>query len=139
MINHLREYFLKCPLLTENVALNVDFLSVDGIEYSIDSMPHSPIIETYIDGSTVRQYNFIFSSREYYNQDNKQNSKNIEFYEKLSQWIENNSLKGILPTLDSGQTPLKLSVNTAGYLFDEDLKTARYQIQCSLEYQQERI
>ena len=139
MINHIRDYFATCPLLSTNRALNVDFLSKDITEYSIETEPHTLIVETYIDGSSIRKCNFIFASREFYNQDSMQNLENIQFYDNLISWIENNNLKGILPTLDEGQTALEISVNTAGYLLDEDLKTARYQIKCSLEYQQERI
>lgn len=138
MINHLRDYFLTCPLLHDGFAMNVDFLSTNGVEYSIDTMPYNPVVETYIDGSSIRKCNFIFASREHYNQDSTQNLENIQFYENLIEWIENNNVLNILPKLDLGQTALKLSVNTAGYILDENLKTARYQIQCSLEYLQER-
>lgn len=139
MIEYLIDYFLTCPFLRDGVALNVDFLSVDGIEYSIDTMPYNPVVVSYIDGSSIKKCNFIFSSREYYNQDTNQNVENLKFYENLMVWIENNNIKGFLPSLGKGQTALRLDINTAGYLLDENLKTARYQIQCSLEYLQERI
>lgn len=139
MINHLREYFSTCPLLKNGVALNVDFLSVGGVEYSINSTPYNPIIETYIDGSSVRRFEFIFASREHYNVESNQNIANIQFYENLTNWIDENNIKGILPILENGQKAQKIEVKTAGYLFDENQKTARYQIQCSLEYLQERI
>ena len=51
LINDVRTYFLKCPLLKSGSALNIDFLAVDGVEYSIDSVPTNPTIETYIKGT----------------------------------------------------------------------------------------
>ena len=68
MINHIRDYFATCPLLSTNRALNVDFLSKDITEYSIETEPHTLIVETYIDGSSIRKCNFIFAvlqSRQY--------------------------------------------------------------------------
>lgn len=136
LVNDLRNYFLSCPLLKENSALNVDFLSVDGIEYSIDTVPTETTIERYVDGSRLCQYSFVFASRENYNADSLQNIENIAFYEKLEAWINQNNLKRNLPKLLDG-TAQKIEVTTAGYLFDENMTTARYQIQCRLIYIQE--
>ena len=136
LVNALRNYFLSCPLLKENSALNVDFLSVDGIEYSIDTVPTETTIERYVDGSRLCQYSFVFASRENYNADSLQNIENIAFYEKLEAWINQNNLKRNLPKLLDG-TAQKIEVTTAGYLFDENMTTARYQIQCRLIYIQE--
>ena len=133
LVNDLRNYFLTCPLLKENSALNVDFLSVDGIEYSIDIVPTETTIERYVDGSRLCQYSFVFASRENYNADSLQNIENIAFYEKLEAWINQNNLKRNLPVLSAG-TAQKIEVTTAGYLFDENMTTARYQIQCQLKY-----
>lgn len=136
LVNDLRNYFLSCPLLKENSALNVDFLSVDGIEYSIDTVTTETTIERYVDGSRLCQYSFVFASRENYNADSLQNIENIAFYEKLEAWINQNNLKRNLPKLLDG-TAQKIEVTTAGYLFDENMTTARYQIQCRLIYIQE--
>lgn len=136
LVNDLRTYFLTCPLLKENSALNVDFLSVDGVEYSIDTVPTETTIERYVDGSRLCQYSFVFASRENYNADSLQNIENIAFYEKLEKWIDQNNLKRNLPKLFDG-TAQKIEVTTAGYLFDENMTTARYQIQCRLVYIQE--
>ena len=136
LVNDLRTYFLTCPLLKENSALNVDFLSVDGIEYSIDTVPTETTIERYVDGSRLCQYSFVFASRENYNADSLQNIENIAFYEKLEAWINQNNLKRNLPKLLDGIAQ-KIEVTTAGYLFDENMTTARYQIQCRLVYIQE--
>lgn len=136
LVNDLRNYFLTCPLLKENSALNVDFLSVDGIEYSIDTVPTETTIERYVDGSRLCQHNFVFASRENYSADSLQNIENVAFYEKLEKWINQNNLKRNLPKLLDG-TAQKIEVTTAGYLFDENMTTARYQIQCRLTYIQE--
>ena len=137
-INDLRNYFLNFPNLKEDSALNVDFLSTDDIEYSISAMPTNPVVTQYLDGSAIKQFNFFFESREYQNIDSEQNIKNMAFYDSLSEWIFNNNVRGVLPTLsDSTKISQKLEVTTGGYIFDENQKTARYQIQCKLTYYQE--
>ena len=53
IIQALRDYFLDCPLMTDNV-VNVDYLPEDtkknGIEFSIDVTPAEEVIQPYIDG-----------------------------------------------------------------------------------------
>ena len=60
--------------------------------------------------------------------------KNLEFYEKLEDWIEKQSLNDNLPQLPDGHTALSVEVLSSGYVMDNDTKTARYQIQCRLKY-----
>ena len=46
------------------------------------------IIKRYVDGSSVRQFEFIFASRESYGQEVLQNIENSGFYEHFADWIE---------------------------------------------------
>ncbi len=138
LINDVRTYFLKCPLLKSGSALNIDFLAVDGVEYSIDSVPTNPTIETYINGAKKCQFTFCFASREHYNADSDQNLQNITFYEKLADWIYINNLYRNIPVIsDNEKSAETIEVLSAGYIFDENMTTAQYQIQCRLIYLQE--
>ena len=133
IIQGLTDYFMKCPLLKDGV-FRVDSLGNEAVEYTIETGVVSPVMQTYLDGSSVRQYKFNFGSREYYSLDRLENIQNSTFYEKLCDWIEAQSDAGILPDMPEKCEAEKLIVNAPGYMFDATMKTARYQIQLTLQY-----
>lgn len=137
IIDKIREYFLQCPLLDELARLNVDYLGVKPVEYTIDSQPTTPIIKQYTDGGTIKQYTFVFSSREYYGADVLQNIENSGFFEKFAEWVEEQSEKGNLPELEGNKQAISMEVLTSGYLFSANEDSARYQIQMRLIYYEE--
>lgn len=136
IIQGLVDYFMACPLLSDGV-FRVDALGDAPVEYTIEPAITSPIIQTYIDGSSERQYQFNFGSREYYSMDRLQNIQNSTFYEKLADWIESQNKAGIFPDMPDGCTPETLEIQAPGYLFDTVMRNARYQIQLSLKYMKE--
>ena len=137
IIKALMEYIATCPYLYEfNKGINVDYLDNDSTTYSIEEVPCNPIIKKYLDGSSKKQYDFIFASRESYGADVFQNIENSGFYEDFSNWIEEESLKGNLPSLEGNKESLEIKVSTTGYAFQTDDNSARYQIQLKLIYLQ---
>ena len=135
IIKALRDYISQCPYLYEfNKGINIDYLDNDSTTYSIEEVPCEPIIKRYINGDTKRQYDFIFASRESYGADVFQNIENSGFYEDFSNWIEEESLKGNLPSLEGNKESLEIKVSTTGYAFQTDDNSARYQIQLKLIY-----
>ena len=139
IIECLRDYVSQCPYLDEfSESVNVDYLSDDYGSYSIEEVPTDPIVKRYLDGSTERQFDFIFCSRESYGADVIQNIDNSGFYENFSDWIERNSDKGILPYLGDNRTALRIVTTTGGYAFATDINQARYQIQLKLIYLQRK-
>lgn len=136
IIKSLWDYFLACPLTGEK-KLNVDYLPENGVEYSIDTTPATDIVKRYTDGSSIRQYLFVFRSVEEYGNDVLQNLANSGFYEQFSDWLEAQSTSGNLPKLPTGKTAIKLETQSTGYLFTTGPDTGRYQIQCRLQYLQE--
>lgn len=135
IIKALRDYISQCPYLYEfNKGINVDYLDNDSTTYSIEEVPCEPIIKRYINGDTKRQYDFIFASRESYGADVFQNIENSGFYEDFSSWIEEESSKGNLPSLEGNRESLEIRVSTTGYAFQTDDNSARYQIQLKLIY-----
>ena len=84
IIQGLVDYFMGCPLLKDGV-FRMDALGEEAVEYTIETGMFDPIIKKYIDGSSVRQYQFSFASREFYSMDRIQNMRNICFYEKLAE------------------------------------------------------
>ena len=136
IIEGISEYFMKCPLLKDGV-FRVDALGPDPVEYTIETGSFDPIVQNFVDGSSIRQYQFSFGSREYYDMDRLQNIENIKFYEKFAAWVEEQSKKGNLPELPEGMEPDTLEVLSPGYIFDVSMKTARYQLPLRLVYYKE--
>ena len=138
IIESVRDFISGCPLLKNGVLLNVDRLGDSEIEYTIDGEVTDPILRQYTDGSSLRQFNFIFASREKYGADTLQNITNSGFYEDFADWIEIQSNAGNLPILDKYRIPQYIEVQSGGYVFDTDDSTARYQIQLKFVYFQDR-
>lgn len=136
IIEGLDQYFRACPLLQDGV-FRVDALGDDAVEYMLEPGISSPVIKKYVDGSSIRQYQFNFNSREFYGMDRLQAIQNSTFYEKFGDWVEGQSSAGVLPELPEGMEALSISVLTPGYLFDMSMGTARYQIQLQLKYLKE--
>lgn len=142
IIESIRKYIKTCPYLKEFedeiVKVNVDKLEKDATVYSIDETVCNPILKKYVNGSSERQFLFVFASREFYGEDVFQNIDNIGFYDNLSEWLENNTRQGILPTLEEGKQALSIKAVSNGYAFDTDDNLGRYQVQIQLTYYQEK-
>ena len=103
-------------------------------------MPCREEIKRYLDGSSLRQFLFTMSSREFKGEDIQQNTDNLAFYEAFAGWVLQQDRSGNLPALGDGRTSRKIEVTTSGYPFLVDEQgTARYQIQLRLEYFQKGI
>ncbi len=118
--------------------IGVDFLSADAQTYSVDVMPGKEIIKKYLDGSTVRQFDFVLASRELKEDDIGQNLEIHAFYEGFAQWVEaQNKIGGRLPHLAAGRSAKRVEVTTSGYpFFVDEHGTAQYQIQMKMTYYQ---
>lgn len=138
IIEGLDKFFRNCPLLKDGV-FRVDSLGDEPIEYALETGITSPVIKTYIDGSSIRQYQFNFNSREFYSMDRVQMIQNSTFYELFCQWVEEESARGNLPEMPEGCKAEKLTVLTPGFMFDASLVNARYQVQLNLQYFKEAI
>ena len=137
IIQALRNYVRKCPHLdtfNNAIRVNVNYLAPDADTYSIEEVPIEPVVKKYVNGDTVRQYAFIFTSREPYGVDVLQNIDNSGFYEKFAEWIENNNDDEILPILEGGLEPQEIKVTSTGYALAVTEDTAQFQIQLRLKY-----
>lgn len=137
IIDGLRNYIRKCPHLgtfNNAIRVNVNYLEPHADNYSIEEIPIEPILKEYVNGDSIRQYAFIFTSREPYGADVLQNIDNSGFYEKFAEWVEQNSDDGIFPKLDNNLEPLEIKVTSTGYAFAVTEDTAQFQIQLRLKY-----
>ena len=140
IIESVKNFILTCPLLSEFKRLNVDFLPEDPDTYSLEGIPAAEILTTYLDGSTERQFVFVFAARLFYSEEVRNNIENSGFYEKFAEWLEEQTEADNLPQLTGKRTASKIEAMSSGYLYDiaGDLTNARYQIQCRLIYDKEK-
>lgn len=138
IIEKVREYFLKCPLISKKTQINVDYLGVNSVEYTIDSVPVEPILSKYVDGGALKQFVFVFASREYYGADVIQNIENSGFYQAFYEWLDEQNNIGNLPLLNDGKVSKSIEAITQGYMFDSSEESARYQIQVRLTYYEDK-
>lgn len=133
IIQGVTDFFMECPLLKDG-AFHVNALGSEPINYSIDVDVSDPILETYTNGDSYRQYLFAFSSREFYSLDRLQNIQNSAFFEKVSDWVERRSLEGKLPEMPDDCSAQTITALSPGYLYSNTLQDARYMIQFQLTY-----
>ncbi len=141
IIESVRKYILECPYLEDLAKVNVNFLPKNPNNYSIEEVPNQngSILKRYLDGSSEREFNFIFACIFDYSEELQINLDNSGFFENFQEWIENNDLNGIYPKLEDGLEPNEIKVTTTGYLFyvPEKMDRAIYQIQLKLIYEKE--
>lgn len=140
IIEAIRDYIRTCPYLQEFegaegiIKVNVDYLEGLSTTYSIEEVPVNPIIKTYVNGGSIRQFQFIFASREPYGADVLQNISNSGFYEDFANWIEQNNNNDVFPLLGDNYESQEIKVLSPGYAFQVDVDKARYQIELRLKY-----
>lgn len=136
IIEGITVFFMDCPLLQDGV-FRVNALGDQAIEYSIETGVFSPILKRYVNGDTLRQYQFNFVSRESYDMDRIRNIQSSEFYEQFAEWVEEQDFLENYPELPEGCEPDGLYVLSSGYIMETSMRSARYQIQLQLTYYKE--
>ncbi len=135
IIDCLRDFIMSYPELKDG-CLMVDYLGDKPVEYAIEAVPCDPVYRKYTDGGCMKQFLFLFASREVYAADVERCTENLAFYEEFERWINDQNNSDNLPDLD-GREPVSIEVLTGGYAFSADGNTARYQIQLRLIYEEE--
>lgn len=133
IIEGLTDYFLKCPLLKDGV-FRVNALGSEPVEYALESAITSPVLKTYVDGSSVRQYQFNFNSREAYSMDRIMAIQNESFYEDFCNWVEEQNKNENLPEMPEGCEAEAITVLAPGFMLDATMESAFYQVQLQLQY-----
>lgn len=132
-----QKFIRTYPPLANN-RIEVDCLPEEVGSYSIGIIPCKEWLKRYVDGSGIKQFQFVLSSREAFGEEIRQQLDNLGFYEDFSNWLDQQTAARTLPDLGTGKTPLLVEATTSGYAFIPDTNTARYQIQCRLTYTQEK-
>lgn len=116
--------------------INADFLGLEINNYSLDKIPIASTIEEDITGTRICRDVYSFRSRNPYSSDRLSNLKNIGFFEEFESIIKSNNDEGILPEIDGIENIVCLNTGTLNYV-DESLKTAVFDIQLQITYEEE--
>lgn len=137
ILSAIQTYIKTYGSLASNAPVLIDFLGSEPVHYSIVPLPGARIVESYIDGSSLREFPFAFQSMESA-ADDAERLANNEFYEAFADWLESQTEEGILPELGGNRTAERIEAVDAGFLFEQgESGTGVYQITCRLEYRQE--
>ena len=102
-IAKVRDYLLEVldDLTTDNTfQLNIDMLSNEIGDYSLDKIPTQTEIEKWITGIEIHRDVFSLRSKKAYSQDFVVNLENIGFFEAFENKIKDNNEKGVLPDIE---------------------------------------
>lgn len=131
MIEKIRQYLIDNKIIDDDCRINVDFLGEEPTEFAIVPMPVDPVIEKYVDGSSLRQYQFQLLSCKNYGADVIQNMANSSYFESLYELIEENNNKGLLPNIQGIES---IECLNNGTILDATTNTAKYSIQMKITY-----
>lgn len=132
--------FIKtCPHLesfNDIIKNSINYSGEDKDFYLIKEDTYSPILKEYSNGTSIRQFQFIFSSIELYDSKVIQDIQNSEFYKNFINWIDIKSKNLELPVLGDTNESLEIEVLTNGHYYcpfvDQDL--GLYKIVFRLKY-----
>lgn len=116
--------------------INADFLGIEVNNYSLDKIPTISTIEEDITGSRICRDVYSFRARNPYSSDRLINLKNIGFFEEFESIIKTNNDKGVLPKINGIESIVCLNAGTFNYA-DESMKTAVFDIQLQITYEEE--
>ena len=134
-VTKLREYLMDIisSLNQEYQQLNIDFLSNEVDNYSLDKIPTATQVEQWIIGPVLNREVYSFRSRMDYSQDVITNIANIGFYEKFAQIIKQKNDNNILPEIDGIES---IQCLNAGTMNRANTNTAEFDIQIQIEYRE---
>lgn len=125
----LRSWFRSCPAIIRGNRFNVDYVADTATEYAIFSVPSALKYHRNILGGeildAIQVQNFIFTSKQPYGADIRQNLVNLGFLQEIAEWVleQNNTrafppwnsgrIKSIIPTLTGA--PVSVGSSAATY------------------------
>ena len=134
-VTKLRAYLMD--IITELIGqygeLNINFLSNEPNNYSLDKIPVAREVERWIIGDTLYRDVYSFRSRMNYSTDTMTNIENIGFYETFEKLIKQKNDNNDLPEIDGIQS---ISCLNCGTLNRANTNTAEFDIQIQIEYKE---
>ncbi len=134
-INKLRAYLMDVisEIVDSYKQLNIDFLSKDAGNFSLDKIPMQKVIESWIVGSNLCQDTYSFRSRMNYSADVINNMKNIGFFETFEKKIYDRNKNRALPDIDGIES---IQCLNCGSVNNANTNTAELDIQIRITYRE---
>ena len=132
-ITKLREYLFNIiKILNEQYEqINVNFLSDDINNYSLDKVPTTTSVEQWIIGDEIHRDVYSFRSRMNYSADVISNIENVGFFETFEKIIKQyNEIKD-LPEIDGIED---IQCLNCGTMRNSNTNTAEFDIQIQIRY-----
>ena len=134
-VTKLRAYLMD--IITELIGqygeMNINFLSNEPNNYSLDKIPVVTEVQKWITGDTLYRDVYSFRSRMNYSADTMTNIENIGFYETFEKIIKQKNDNNDLPDIDGIQS---ISCLNCGTLNRANTNTAEFDIQIQIEYKE---
>ena len=122
---------LESILTDDTFNMNIDFLSNEINSYSIDKIPTSTVIETWLNDTQVHKEVYLIRSRFFYGESEANNLSNIGFYETLEETIRRKNDKGELPNIEGIE---EITCLNCGSINNVSTNTAEFNIQIQITY-----
>lgn len=134
-ISKLRSYLFNVinEISANNKQINVDMLSNDINNYSLNKIPTNVVVSSWIIGYELHKDVYSFRSRRAYSQDTINNLKNIGFFELFENKIKFNNDEGVLPDIDGIES---IECLNCGTLNHAGTNTAEFDIQIQITYRE---
>lgn len=134
IIDRIIDFISQCPFLDEMTPIKADYCDENAISYCVETSAKTKQLETYVDGSQVLQLPFVFSSKEVMSDYDDVNVENAIFYEKFSDWVEEQNNMKNLPKLEGKLSAISVKAVSHGYVVQSEADRGRYEIQMKLKY-----
>ena len=134
-ITKLRTYLFDIieDLNSQYEQINVNFLSNDINNYSLDIIPTQTNGNGWIIGNILQREVYSFRSRMNYSADVISNIENVGFYETFAKIIQQNNENSILPDIKGIES---ISCLNRGSMNNANTNTAEFDIQIQIEYRE---
>lgn len=137
-VTKLRAYLMD--IITELIGqygeMNINFLSDEPNNYSLDKIPVVTEVLRWITGDVLYRDVYSFRSRMNYSADTMTNIENIGFYETFEKIIRQKNDNNDLPDINGIQS---ISCLNCGSLNNANTNTAEFDIQIQIEYRENNI
>lgn len=134
-VTKLRVYLMN--IITELIGqygeMNINFLSNEPNNYSLDKIPVVTEVQKWITGDTLNRDVYSFRSRMNYSADTITNIENIGFYETFEKIIKQKNDSNDLPEINGIQS---ISCLNCGTMNNANTNTAEFNIQIQIEYRE---
>ena len=115
IIDKIRDFLYEYKFFNDNNTLiNVNYLGTEIGDFSIEPLPVSPTVKTYINGDKIKRYEFALVSKSSFNEDHIKNIENCGFFENFESWIEQKNDNFQLPILGQGMESRTIEIMSNG-------------------------